>query len=571
MPEIMDDVCLSSLSSVMSQYGDTITHGAGLEVRLGEESRYADYIMNIDEEAIPGVKSLWYEIDYEEFQKAYMKGDRIAPCLFANTGFELDDREAWDKFLPAFLGEERAKKLRPSFDQVLERLPEGASVKQIGTMTSRGELSIMRLVIRFPSWETIPTGLTAIGWQGDAAMLKEAIEPWKETLKIAVNIDLGINGVLPKIGVEVFSRWHHPILVANFITRLEEAGLCLPSKGEALRRWIRIPPDGDPYIQTLISYFKLNYRDGKITEAKAYLEQSPYLRHFFYEAFERPARLDIELTDKEASLPIDDALAQVRECMENRVRQVRLYGGEKYEHLNRLLKALKDSGLSAEIVLEADVEREELVQIHETGNTTFLVEIRSAAPETAGLKTLSLLQEMKITPVRARWHMSAENAGELETIAERIEALGVTELIVTGMCAGGSGQTFPGEEDIKQAADLIEGYESSSMVITVDSCFSPLRACMGGKDPRHNENLGITRGCEAGRSFMALRPDGKYTPCLNLDTPGEKSALEMYWKQSGEIISLRNKKSISCEGCVYRRRCLPCPVFTEQETHCPLS
>ena len=50
---------------------------------------------------------------------------------------------------------------------------------------------------------------------------------------------------------------------------------------ETLRRWVRIPPDTDPYIQTLISHYKLNYADGRITEAKVYLEQSPFPKHRF--------------------------------------------------------------------------------------------------------------------------------------------------------------------------------------------------------------------------------------------------------------------------------------------------
>ena len=130
---------------------------------------------------------------------------------------------------------------------------------------------------------------------------------------------------------------------------------------------------------------------------------------------------------------------------------------------------------------------------------------------------------------------------------------------------------IPGPEDIKKAADFIDGYESSDMDISVDSCFSPLRAYIGGKDPRRNGNRGITRGCEAGRSFMALRADGKYSPCLNLETPGERSTLEMYWNQSDVINSLRSEKNLSCEGCTYERRCLLCPVMREQGMQCPLS
>ena len=81
MPEIIDDECLAALSNVEAQYGDTITHLGGFEVRLGEEARYVDYIMNIDTDEIPGVSDLWYEIDYAEFAG----GGHIKPCFFANT------------------------------------------------------------------------------------------------------------------------------------------------------------------------------------------------------------------------------------------------------------------------------------------------------------------------------------------------------------------------------------------------------------------------------------------------------------------------------------------------------
>ena len=574
IPEIMDDVCLASLSSVEEQYGDTITHGAGLEVRLGEEARYVDYIMNIDEDAVPGVQSLWYEIDYEEFYKRNIEGGDITPCLFANTGFDPDDVKAWDEFLPAFLGEMRAEKLRPAFDRVLDRLPEGTFVKQIGTMTSRGELNVMRLVIMFSSWDDIPEGLAAIGWQGDTNALREALSPWKETQNIAVNIDLGEGGVLPKIGVEVFSRWRHPVLVDKFLACLEDAGLCLPSKGDALRRWIRILPDGSPFIQTLISYFKLSYRDGKITEAKAYLEQSPYIHHHYFEAYDRPVRLDIELTRGETSLPIDHVTDLVRECRRNRIRQVRLYGAQRYADLGRLLPLLKEHELHAEIVLEECVNRDVLMRMKETEDAGFLVEIKKPSQDDPGLKNLALLQEEGITPVRARYHMYETNAGALEFLTGQAKALGVAELIVTGMCAGDPDPSQLGRDDIKDAAAFISNYESNgSMEITVDSCFSPLRAYMGGKDKKKNPNRGIRRGCEAGCSFMAVRSDGKFSPCLMLADVGEEASLEVYWKQSDSLRSIRDKKNnAACGNCPYERRCRPCPVLKEFRCHpAPLS
>ena len=81
MPEIIDDECLAALGNVEAQYGSTLTHLGGLEVRLGDKARYVDYILNIDTDEIPGVSNLWVEIDYAEFAR----GGPIKPCFFANT------------------------------------------------------------------------------------------------------------------------------------------------------------------------------------------------------------------------------------------------------------------------------------------------------------------------------------------------------------------------------------------------------------------------------------------------------------------------------------------------------
>ena len=423
IPEIMDEECLADLESVKAQYGDTITHGAGLEVRLGEEARYVDYIMNIDETVIPDLESLWYEIDYAEFRKARETGEKISPCLFANIKFAHQDAAAWDAFLPPFLGEDRAKKLRAPLERVMENLPKGANFKQIGTMTSRGELDVMRLVIMFPGWETIPDGLAAIGWQGDTAALREALAPWRETEKIAVNIDLGENGVLPKIGVEVFSRWRHPLLVDMFITRLEAAGLCLPSKAEALRRWIRIRPDGDPFIQTLIAYFKLNYRDGKIAEAKAYLEQSPYVHHHYFDAYERPVYVDFMVKNGKDSLPVGEALNRLYECEKERIRRVRFLGDvAAYEHLDRLLAECKSGGLSATVVLPAEsVPDSRLGEIFALGAEAYIAELGADGEPEETIRALSRAGHSDRTA--ARWVMTRENAENLSEIVKGLESL----------------------------------------------------------------------------------------------------------------------------------------------------
>ena len=276
VPELMDEECLAALANVEAQFGDTITHGAGLEVRLGNPARFVDYIMCVDQDYVPGIQCIWYEIDYAD----YLRGGEISPCLFINTSDYKEEKadepehtaaeddnvqrqekpfvppmgkKFWDSVLPPFAGEKRAARLRGQLDRVLAALPPNATIKQIGTMSPRGELDILRLVVIFHQWESIFAWLRDVGWPGDTGAMEQALLPWKEAQGFAVNIDLSESGLLEKTGLEVFGRWRHPLLVDKFIERLEDAGLCLPSKGAALRRWIRILPDGESGTVALYS------------------------------------------------------------------------------------------------------------------------------------------------------------------------------------------------------------------------------------------------------------------------------------------------------------------------------
>ena len=584
MPEIMDDECLAALANVEAQYGDTLTYLGGLEVRLGEGARYVDYIMSIDTDEIPGVQSLWHEIDYAEFAR----GGHIEPCLFANTDTKKNAEELakyWDDILPPFLGEKRAKTLRAPLDRLVAALPKGARVKQIGTMTSRGELDIMRIVIMFPAWEMVTAALAAIGWKGDGAALDAAMQPWKETKSIAVDLDLGVDGVLPKIGIEIFPRWRHPLLVdKKFIARFENAGLCLPSKGEALRRWIRIRPDGDPFIQTLVVYCKLNYRDGKIFEAKAYLEQSPYIHHRFFDAYELPTRMDMEVKNAAHTLSEEVAMKRLRECGEKKIRRVRFLGDvAAYEPLSRLLGQCKESGIATTVVLPADAMAPARMEaIVACGADAYIAELAESGAPTEAVSALCRAGLGDKTA--ARWAVTENNAARVAEVTETLEALGLRELIVTG---GTPGTPLPSRERLeavgkflqaRQADDTDEATEDEAkdtaqkkMTLTVETCFSPLRAWLGGKDPSRNDNRGIIQGCEAGRSFVAVRADGNLAPCIRLPADGERGPIAAYWN-SPKLDPLRergNKKT--CGNCAYRRRCRPCPAATETIKKCPLA
>ena len=565
-PEIMDAQCLSELQSVERQYGDTVSHGAGLEVRLGSPARYADYILNIDTPGIPGVPSLWHEIDYQEFRRAKTEKDRIIPCLFANIQPDPQGSytRLWDEALPVLAGRKPADRLRPALDRVTALLPDGAVIRQIGAMPGREGPDILRLVVLFHSWPAACAFLAAAGWQGDGGALCKALTPWQFANRITLNMDLSASGILPKIGFEVPLKWRHPVLVDRFIARMETNGLCLPSKAEALRRWIRIRPDGDPFIQATIAYFKLNYRDGCITEAKAYLEQSPYPRHLFFDAYDRPVRLDLELKNGKDVLGSGEAVKRLEEYSRERGRLVRFFGAADYPEIETVAKTCTKLGMEAEFVLPAeDVRRtEEKLRAagkSGTGSTRLLIDLNPAG---------DAWDRSVLRGRRVRWFMHRENATALADIVQEAERYGAEELILT-LVRPGDRRKEPSREQIGKAADFLRGKtekqetaQGNGTRLSVESCFSPLRAWIGGADPTRNPNRGIESGCEAGRSFLAIRANGRITPCLWMTGRERTGTLAGCWAEAAWPDLLRKDKNIGkeCDPCPYAARCFPCPA-----------
>ena len=561
--EIISDKCLAAFSNVEAQYGKEFTRVSGYEVRLGNPARYVDYILTAEEKNIPFVDFIWVEIDYEQFAA----DKKIEPCFFVNVDSKAGDyTEFWDKVLPIFIGEQRARKLRPQLDKLTASLPEGASIKHVGTMTGRGELNFMRLAVLLRKWKDICPTLEAIGWKGDIKALWAAIETWHENFGVAITFDLSEKGVHDKMGFELFPRWRHPLLVDRFISRLERSGLCLKSKGDALRRWIRILPDAEPFIQTDIHYFKLNYLDGKIIEAKVYIEQTPHLIHHYFSNYYRPLYVEFILKDEKNTLPIGTAMKYLYDCEDNKIRHVHFSGDVgNYEHIDRLLSECKEEGIIATVEIFGKVTRKKLKDMIAAGVSEFIADIESSA--------LKILQELNFANVRAKWFMDDENFRDLEQITKLAESLGVKELIITGMKPHDIKKSAPSREALEQTANFINAYEKNPvlMKLSVESCFSVLKAFMGGEDPKKNPNRGINRGCPAGRNHFCITATGKFSPCKFI--PDEEPTLIVdYWEKSSTLKNFRalkeNNKSI-CKTCCYKRRCLPCPAL--QIFNCPLA
>lgn len=552
IPELIDDKCLAALDNIDAQYGEESTHVAILEVRLGEEARYIDYVIFLDEKNISIPSPMWYEFDYEQFAS----GKKIEPCLFFSTGEPTaeDYREIFDKTLPVFLGEDRARKLRKQFEKIVRILPKGSYIKHIGTMSGRGELETARLVVDFKGRENICKFLAEMNWKGNLEALWEIIKTWNGQNYLSLDFDLGEDYISEKIGLEITVNAYHPVIVDRYITRLEQMGLCLKSKGDALRHWIRIPPDADPFIQTQVQYFKLNFLDGKIIEAKAYLEQSPYILHHYFNNYDRPLYVEFMLKDEKNTLSIGKSMKYLYDCEAERIRRIHFLGDVAgYEHLDRLLAECQSEGLFTSIEISDKVTRKQLREMINDGASEFVTELEN-------ISALKILQELGFKNVRVKCRMD-----KIEEATELAEKFGTAELIIT--C-----NEVLERKEIERVAEFIKNY-AGQLKLTVDSCFSILRAFMGGAEVRRNNNRGIERGCTAGRDHFCITATGKFSPCSVFGAEEEFNSLKEYWEKSPVLEKFRTmekSRESSCKGCCYERRCLPCPALREKISDCPI-
>ena len=573
LPELMDEACMEALKNVEAQFGDTDCNMEGLEVRLGDEARYVDYILNREVKGVPLISGEWVEIDYAEFAG----GGPIEACYFASLG---DGNTRYDETflnqtLPLYAGEETARRLRPMLERIFAAMPGEVIVKQVGVMTSRGAEAGLRLVLSYPSLRMLADNLVDFEWPGDTTALMAAFAPWEKEFHFALALDVWEDHVGEKIGLETYWEGKNPADAGHAIDLLEARGLALPSKAAGVRRWIHFAPDANPPIQTWFVYFKLNYLCGRIYEAKAYLQASPKFVHWFFPYYERPLRLEMELAGASGRMAVDDALAHVAECAAEHLTKVRFYGGEDYEAIGRLLAACRDASMETEVVLRRPVSREWLKRVLKEQPADLFVEVRGDGAEAK--RTLEMLRDSgggdnseKGPFLHAVWPFVAGEEDRLPALLAMTESLGVKEFIITHRPAEheASNGRFS-REDLNALAEAVWKHrmrdretDEPYMMTVGDSCFSELLAVLGEKiTPENNFNTGQEKGCIAGRSIMALRADGRFAPFLFLPAEDGPATLGAYWEKAKAMPVLRKDtpRHEPCAACRLKDYCRPCP------------
>ena len=183
--------------------------------------------------------------------------------------------------LAAATGQPECDKQRQSLEMLFNALPSGVRIPFAGAFPGRGSRSVRVLVAGLEA-DDVPGLLQRVNWPGSISAATAAVSGFRDLAPyITVAIDVGPDGVSPRLGLEMFQspslldRFESsPEVWQRFIDRLVERGLCLPAKAVGLRDTARLQFVADPAsgfrARRVINHFKIGLHNDSV-EAKAYV------------------------------------------------------------------------------------------------------------------------------------------------------------------------------------------------------------------------------------------------------------------------------------------------------------
>ena len=583
-PELFPDECIMRLSNIEDNLCDVEASGTILEVRLDKEVYAMDYSV-CSPAPESGIKEYWLEIDYER----YISKDNVKPCVFYDAERlrpDKDDEDFYINVLPKLIGKDMSEALSPALKKAVKLLAGRCNgLYQIGSMSSRGEVSSLRVYTQAMKADMIIPYLKDIGYTGETAYLENFLKKWDSPH--ILNFDLFEDHIGSKIGINISTLISTVRASYKLLEKFREQRLLLPDREKAIKRFINHPPQKEPYIQNVLSHIKVTFDDDRLISVKAYLEQSSTFinedaDHYFY-----PWQLNLELTtacplhcpqcyiglNTGREMPLETALSWIRDAKKSHVRCINLSGGETlcYPHLERLLEECAALDLRAAISLSgALASKERIKKIIDTGVDEIYVSLNGSTKEINSLtrdgyddaiKLLALLQELGYDNICINWVMHRCNADDLPDMLSLCEKNNVKKLMILGFKPDSSGNLngYSTAEQMQQTARIVKKYKGP-VYVDAESCFSQLCALIH-KSVFTNMNLGLERGCGAGVDGLSVNVEGKLTPCRHLDIPEEYDSISDYWENSKILKHLReisSKPEDCCVECSLNPYCLPC-------------
>ena len=595
---LFDDECYRRLNNVLKQYGNLETHETILEVCLSNDDRTCDYSIRLDKKSKFG-KEFWLELDFDACKDNDIKSCSFFDVLGINN---LNDIEiACDEVLPEIVSKEIINKLKSMLIKFADIIfSKNIKLYQIGSMSSRGQNNSLRIFVNDSRREKIIEYLNELNWSGDLNRLNDLLtelEIFSEGHKFIIDFDLFEDHISEKIGINFGTINKSTQTIKTLLDFLQEKNLCNEDKKSDVLKFVDEFPQYDPYIQNDISHFKLAFINGQVDKAKVYLRQGDDFYQHDFRAYASPVLMNLELTTKcplncpqcycdlSTGKDMDRkvALYWIYQAAANNVKVVNLSGGETlcYPHLWELVETCSKLNMEANIALSGyKADKKILNELIKKGVADICISLNGSTKDIndksrdgydLAIQALENLKELNYNRTCINWVMHSFNADDFENVAALAEFYNVKSIAIMMFKPDKSHSlpSVPSKEQILKINKFIRNYKGK-VILEIEECFSQLRA-VNGERFFFNHNIGLSRGCGAGRDGFSISVDGYFTPCRHLYTMKEKfSTIADYWSNSSILKELRTTEDRidkPCSECKYKRNCLPCMAVVWNFNH----
>ncbi len=586
-PALFGKGTYAALANISAQYGELETAETVQEIVLTSEEKSCDYSIQMDCKTNRHVKEYWLELD-----EAACRSLPITPCWFVDASAVRPGTDfAWlrEQVLPRLLSDEEIRSAWPVLEHCIDAAAGRAKgLYQVGVMAGRQDRGI-RLFLDDMKPCNIRNYLKELEWPGELERLYtllERLSPYSDKGQFIIDFDVSGMGISEKLGINFGTRTKKQGDIKQLLDFLCAEGLCREDKKADVLRFTSRFPSHTPYIQNDISHFKIPFQKERILGAKAYLRQSsvPFVRMPAYEA---PVLMNLEVTSRcpmrcpqcycslndGRDLPLETAKYWLEEAAKAGVRIVNLSGGETmcYPHIYEVTEYAARLGMEPNIAVSGyHFGEQEIRRFVKAGIKDICVSLNGPTEEVNSLTrdgyelavhALESLKKSGFPRTCVNWVMHDNNADTLEDMISLAEQYQTRALCVMVFKPDASHQrrSMPSREQIIRAAKLIKGYKGK-ISIEVESCFSQLLALVRNSYLL-NRNVGIGRGCGAGRDAVSISVEGRITPCRHIELEEMYQGIEDYWENSQVLHKLRHveeNKRPPCADCRFQKNCLPC-------------
>lgn len=273
-------------------------------------------------------------------------------------------------------------------------------------------------------------------------------------------------------------------------------------------------------------------------------------------------------------LDLDVAYHWIEEAALCGVKTLNLSGGETmcYPYLFDVLRYASKKGLLCNVALSGYLFNESSFnKLIEAGVDGIFISLNGSTAEinnrsrngfNLAISALQLLKKVRFKNTTINWVMQSSNSDDFEAMITLAEEYDVSRLVVLGLKPDSENDLSkrPTAEQMKYVSQVIRSYRGS-VLIRIESCFSPMLALTSQSFLFGNTNRGIDKGCPAGLLAASINVDGLLSPCRHLYHFEKWDSLNEYWCKSpilNQIRKLDDCRRAPCVGCKYNNYCRHC-------------